>query len=243
MIRDQLAEHVHSEAVWSRLLAFPGELTLTTAVELAQWFETAEIIAKGLPEEALRSKADSHAKAPCWDPTDSDAGGDTYATVVKIKGKHEIYRNELVFRPKPRPNPAVFVYKFACPFKRPDDWVPSKLGPAAGISVGHSGLIFHMALLNEKLTGIAKTNVFTLGSFMPIWAAVEQKFHQPLLLLMDECVAARTAELRPEDQVHPIITDKGCLRDKKSMFLPRYHPSALILKLQSFAFGLGQEIV
>lgn len=61
----------------------------------------------------------------------------------------------------------------------------------------------------EQLTGVAKTNVIPLGSFMPIWAAVEQKSHQPLLLLMEECVAATTAELQPGSQVYPIIGNKG----------------------------------
>lgn len=63
--------------------------------------------------------------------------------------------------------------------------------------------------LAEQLTGVAKTNVVPLGSFMPIWAAVEQKSHQPLLLLMEECVAATTPELQPGSQIHPIIGNKG----------------------------------
>lgn len=61
----------------------------------------------------------------------------------------------------------------------------------------------------EQLTGVAKTNIIPLGSFMPIWAAVEQKSHQPLLLLMEECVAATTPELQPGSQVYPIISNKG----------------------------------
>lgn len=44
---------------------------------------------------------------------------------------------------------------------------------------------------------------------MPIWAAVEQKSHQPLLLLMEECVAASTAELQDDSQLYPIVTNKG----------------------------------
>lgn len=45
---------------------------------------------------------------------------------------------------------------------------------------------------------------------MPIWAAVEQKAHQPLRLFMEECVAAPTAELQPEQQqLYPIIDNKG----------------------------------
>lgn len=71
----------------------------------------------------------------------------------------------------------------------------------------------------EQLTAISKTNVIPLGSFMPIWAAVEQKSHQPLLLLMEECVAASTPELRPDSQVHPIISNKGYDSDTGSSLL------------------------
>ena len=61
----------------------------------------------------------------------------------------------------------------------------------------------------EDLTAMARTNVIVRGSFIPIWAAVGQGDHQPLLLLMDECVAALTAELQPETQVYPIVTNYG----------------------------------
>lgn len=103
---------------------------------------------------------------------------------------------------------------------------------------------------------------------MPIWAAVEQKSHQPLLLLMEECVAASTPELQPDSQVHFIISNKGydsdtgssflllfegkdhifffsCLLESmrgNSIFLPRYHSSALILYLQAFKFPLGEAV-
>ncbi|KAM9349982.1 zona pellucida glycoprotein 3f, tandem duplicate 2 [Symphorus nematophorus] len=163
----------------------------------------------------------------------------------RMKGKRLLYQNELTYRPQTKSKPAAIVHPIQCVYKRPDGWVPPFLNPGSGISEGRGGLVFHMALLNEQLTGIAKTNVIPLGSFMPIWAAVEQKSHQPLLLLMDECVAATTPELQPGSQVYPIISNKGCLLESvrtNSMFLPRYHSSALILYLQSFMFGPGEEV-
>lgn len=66
-----------------------------------------------------------------------------------------------------------------------------------------------MITLTEQQTGIAKTNIISQGSFMSIWAAVEQKSHQPLLLLMEECVAAPTAELQPDSYIYPIIGNRG----------------------------------
>lgn len=118
------------------------------------------------------------------------------------------------------------------PHFRKEKWTPAFLNRGSGVSESWSGLVFHMALLNgedvapatwppkggfhpfflspsEHLTGLAKTNVVPLGSFMPIWAAVEQKSHQPLVLLMEECVAASTAELRADSRVYPVVTNKG----------------------------------
>ncbi|KAK5915844.1 hypothetical protein CesoFtcFv8_001400 [Champsocephalus esox] len=90
-----------------------------------------------------------------------------------------------------------------------------------------------------------RSNVIPLGSFMPIRATVAQESHQPLLLLMEECVAATTPELQANSNVYPIITNKGCLLDSEngnSRFLQRYHSSAITLYLQSFKFGLGEGV-
>ncbi|XP_075954527.1 zona pellucida sperm-binding protein 3-like [Anarhichas minor] len=163
----------------------------------------------------------------------------------QMKGKNLFYRNELTYRPQPRSKPAAYVYPIECVYKRPAGWVPPFLNPGAGVSEGRGSLVFHMALLNDQLTHISKTNVFTLGSFMPIWAAVEQKSHQPLLLLMEECVATTTPELLSGSQVYPIISNYGCLLDSKrgnSKFLPRYQSSALTLLLQAFQLRFGNEV-
>ncbi|XP_044075339.1 zona pellucida glycoprotein 3f, tandem duplicate 2 [Siniperca chuatsi] len=162
-----------------------------------------------------------------------------------MKGNNVFYKNELTYRPYSKPKPAAFVHPIECVYKRPEGWVSPLPNPGSGVSEGRGRLVFHMALLNEQLTSVAKTNVIPLGSFMPIWAAVEQKSHQPLLLLMEECVAATTPELQPGSQVYPIISNKGCLLESmrgNALFLPRYHSSAVILYQQSFKFGLGDEV-
>lgn len=163
----------------------------------------------------------------------------------RLNGKHKIFINELAFRPQQKGNPAPFVYPIQCITKRPDTWVPQFLNPGAGSSVARGTLVFHMTLLNAELSGIAQNNVIPLGSPMPIWASVDQKSHQPLLMLMEECVVATTPELHADSQVYPLIRNKGCLVESKSgnaMFLPRYHSSSIILYFQSFRFGLGQEV-
>ncbi|KAF7651399.1 hypothetical protein LDENG_00111700 [Lucifuga dentata] len=162
-----------------------------------------------------------------------------------IKGKWLIYQNAVTFRPYAKSKAAAFTYPIQCVYKRPNKWIPPFLNPGSGVAEGRGGLVFHLALLNEQLTGIATTNIVPLGSFMPIWAAVEQKSHQPLLLLLEECVAATIPQLQPDSQVYPIISNKGCLSDSlrgNSRFLPRYHSSALIVYLQSFKIGLGEEV-
>ncbi|XP_053738379.1 zona pellucida glycoprotein 3f, tandem duplicate 2 isoform X1 [Synchiropus splendidus] len=163
----------------------------------------------------------------------------------QMKGKFIVYKNELTYRPRPKPEAPAFTYPFECIQKRSHTWVPPFLNPASGVSASRGNFVFHMALLNEDLTGIAKSNVIPLGSFMPIWAAVDQRSHQPLLLLMEECVAATTPELVPGNSVYPIINNKGCLLESvrgNAMFLPRYHSSAITVQLQSFKFHVGEEV-
>ncbi|KAL3054744.1 hypothetical protein OYC64_017639 [Pagothenia borchgrevinki] len=162
-----------------------------------------------------------------------------------IKGKKLFYKNELTFRPRPRTSPALNVYPIECVYPRPEGWVPPFMNLGSSVIEGRGGLEFHMLLLNERRTAVAETNVIPLGSFMPIWATVAQKSHQPLLLLMEECAAATTPELQANSNVYPIISNKGCLLDSvkgNSRFLPRYHSSAITLYLQSFKFGLGEEV-
>ncbi|CAL9689101.1 unnamed protein product [Knipowitschia caucasica] len=163
----------------------------------------------------------------------------------RIKGKYDVYENKFTFKPLPGEKPADFVFPIRCPTNRSDSWFPPFLNPGAGSSEARGGLVFHMALLNAELTGIAKSNIIPLGTFMPIWASVDQQLHQPLLLLMEECIAATTPKLYPASEVYPVITNKGCLMESqrgKSVFLPRYHSSSIILYLQAFRFGLGQEV-
>ncbi|KAL6490011.1 hypothetical protein MHYP_G00003560 [Metynnis hypsauchen] len=155
-----------------------------------------------------------------------------------------VYENELVFRPKPRPHPAVFTYPVVCVSKRPE-WIRPFLKSGFRGLEGQGSFIFHMGLLNDDLSGPAPSNSFPMGSFINVWAAVEQKAHQPLMLYLEECVASTTQTLGPESQIYPIISNKGCLVDSKtgySRFLPRYHSSAVVLKLQAFSFALEQEV-
>ncbi|KAM8851395.1 zona pellucida glycoprotein 3f, tandem duplicate 2 isoform 2-T4 [Spinachia spinachia] len=159
--------------------------------------------------------------------------------------KHVTFTNELTYRPEPRSKPAAFVHAIECVYLRPPGVVPPSLNPGAAVSEGRGGLVFNMALLNEQLSSVAKSNVVTLGSFLPIWATVEQKSHQPLLLLMEECMATSTPELHPGGAVHPIIGNKGCLVEsltENAQFLPRYQSSAVVLLLQAFQLGVGEEV-
>lgn len=64
-------------------------------------------------------------------------------------------------------------------------------------------------LLTGDFTGPAESSSFVLGSLIPIKASVEQVNHQPLLLLLEECVASTTPDLRPGSAIHEIIANKG----------------------------------
>lgn len=61
----------------------------------------------------------------------------------------------------------------------------------------------------DDFSGPAESTTFPLGSLIPIMATVEQHNHQPLLLLLDECVAAATPDLQSNDEAYAIITNMG----------------------------------
>ncbi|XP_052386379.1 zona pellucida sperm-binding protein 3 isoform X1 [Carassius gibelio] len=159
--------------------------------------------------------------------------------------KYLVYENKLTYRPLPKPSPPSFSYPVRCVYDRPKGWTPTFQSSSTGVIQGHGELAFHMEILNDDFSGPAESNVFPLGSFVPIWAGVNQQAHQPLLLLLEECVASTTLEMYSDTLTYPLISNKGCLVDSKksfSKFLPRYHSSSLLLHLQAFKFAVGQEI-
>ncbi|KAI5612692.1 zona pellucida sperm-binding protein 3-like precursor, partial [Silurus asotus] len=152
-----------------------------------------------------------------------------------------IYENELIYRPL-KSHFALNVYPIKCVLARSF----SIAKPTFGVLQGQGDLTFHMVLLKEDLSGPASSNAFPLGSFVNIWASVEQQAHQPLMLYMEECVASNTLALAPQSWIYPIITNKGCLVDGKtgsSSFLPRNESSSLVLQLQTFKFAAEQQVV
>lgn len=64
-------------------------------------------------------------------------------------------------------------------------------------------------LSTDDFSGPAVTSKYRLGSLIPISASVNQQAHQPLLLLLEECVASTDHELGPDAQTYPFITNKG----------------------------------
>uniref|UniRef100_G3PRA0 Zona pellucida glycoprotein 3f, tandem duplicate 1 n=1 Tax=Gasterosteus aculeatus TaxID=69293 RepID=G3PRA0_GASAC len=161
-----------------------------------------------------------------------------------VTGDYLMYSNDLTYGSSDSKSPS-FTHPVVCAFARPKDWYPMIYDPVfSTVGVGH--LVFHIALMNvDDFSGPAESTTFALGSFIPIMASVSQKTHQPLLLLLEECVAATTPELQPDSLVYPIIANKGCLVDSRmsgSKFEPRQKSSELKLSLQAFRFGLGQEV-
>ncbi|XP_040027230.2 zona pellucida sperm-binding protein 3 [Gasterosteus aculeatus] len=160
-----------------------------------------------------------------------------------VTGDYLMYSNDLTYGSSDSQSPA-FTHPVVCAFARPKDWYPMIYDPVFSThGVGH--LVFHIGLMNDDFSGPAESTTFALGSFIPIMASVSQKTHQPLLLLLEECVAATTPELQPDSPSYPIIGNKGCLVDSRmsgSKFEPRQKSSELQLSLQAFRFGLGQEV-
>ncbi|KAJ8387638.1 hypothetical protein AAFF_G00151880 [Aldrovandia affinis] len=153
-----------------------------------------------------------------------------------------IYSNELSYMAEAGDTPTI--YPVECVYERVKDWTPPLYVPAWNAS-GYGDLLFHVAIMNADFSGPAQSSTFHLGSLIPIWAAVDQQTHLPLLLLLDECVATTSPGLDPSGPVYPIITNRGCLLDSKvgrSRFLPRVKTSELQLYLQAFKFALDQDV-
>ncbi|XP_019961368.2 zona pellucida sperm-binding protein 3-like [Paralichthys olivaceus] len=161
-----------------------------------------------------------------------------------VTGNRLIYSNDLMYISSSDSHILPFTHPVVCSYERPKDWYPVIYDPVFG-TYGQGALVFHIGLMNDDFSGPAESTSFPLGSLIPIMASVEQNSHQPLLLLVDECVAAATPELTPESDLYPIITNKGCLVDSKtsrSKFEPRQRSSEIHLSLQAFRFSIGKEV-
>ncbi|XP_045907307.1 zona pellucida sperm-binding protein 3-like isoform X2 [Micropterus dolomieu] len=161
-----------------------------------------------------------------------------------VTGSHLLYTNDLTYISSPDSNILPSTHLVVCEYERPKDWYPMMYYPVFN-TYGEGDLEFHIGLMNADFSGPATSTSFPLGSLIPIMASVVQKSHQPLLLLLEECIATSTPELHPKSSIYPIITNKGCLVDSKisrSKFEPRQTSSEIHLSLQALRFAHGEEV-
>ncbi|KAI7812388.1 hypothetical protein IRJ41_001137 [Triplophysa rosa] len=100
-------------------------------------------------------------------------------------------------------------------------------------------MTFCMELMNSDFSGPAPSLTFKLGSSIPIRAEVDS--HGSLLMFLEKCVASTDSDISRVSQVHPIISNSGCLMEN-STFLPRRVPAEIRLHLKAFKFALGEKI-
>ncbi|XP_076018470.1 zona pellucida glycoprotein 3f, tandem duplicate 1 [Genypterus blacodes] len=161
-----------------------------------------------------------------------------------VTGDTITYTNDLTYDSTPDSVIDPFTHPVVCVYERPKDWYPVMYEPTFH-TYGLGDLTFYFGLMNDDFSGPAESTSFPLGSLIRITASVEQKSHQPLLLLLEECVAATTPELQPDSNVFPIINNQGCLVDSKrarSRFEPRVKSSEIRLSVQAFRFADGEEV-
>ncbi|KAM9790563.1 zona pellucida sperm-binding protein 3-like [Syngnathus typhle] len=159
-----------------------------------------------------------------------------------VTGDKVVHTNDLIYL-APDSGEQTLTHPVICVFDRPKEWAPTSYDPVFS-TYGQSGLVFHMGLMNEDFTGPAAATRFALGSFIPMVARVEEKMHQPLLLLIEECIATTTPE-RQSDYYYNIIGNKGCLLDSKmsqSRYEQRLISSEVRLSLQAFRFAVEEEV-
>uniref|UniRef100_A0A673IHR1 Zona pellucida glycoprotein 3f, tandem duplicate 1 n=1 Tax=Sinocyclocheilus rhinocerous TaxID=307959 RepID=A0A673IHR1_9TELE len=142
-----------------------------------------------------------------------------YAEFLTCNIRRLVTTNEIIFETEitsPTLSKATPIYyPVACAYEREEDWAPPLYDPLLFHTHGQGDLAFRMALMKDDFSGVATTTTFSLGSMIPIAASVAQQNHQPLILLLDECLASTTPELAPDSHVYPLITNKGyvCRQD------------------------------
>uniref|UniRef100_A0A3Q3X671 ZP-C domain-containing protein n=1 Tax=Mola mola TaxID=94237 RepID=A0A3Q3X671_MOLML len=148
------------------------------------------------------------------------------------------YSNDLTYISSDKSPVLPFSQPVVCAYERwvPKDWYPLIYDPVFE-TYDLADLEFHFGIMNG---GCAASLNAALQRWQDnLW--MSELCHQPLLLLLEECVAATTPELQPESSLYPIIANKGCLVDSKisrSRFEQRRTSSEILLSLQAFRFGV-----
>ncbi|XP_033935964.1 zona pellucida sperm-binding protein 3-like isoform X1 [Pseudochaenichthys georgianus] len=165
---------------------------------------------------------------------------------ILVTGDVLLYSNDLTYAASDDSYNLAFTHPVVCAYERPKDWYSSQqIYDPVFKTYGLGDLQFTLGLMNDDFSGPAECTRYLLGTIIPIMASVVQKTHQPLLLLLEECVAATTPELHPESTMYPIISNKGCLLESvlsQSKFEPRQKSSEMRLSLQTFKFAMGEEV-
>ncbi|XP_033863497.2 zona pellucida sperm-binding protein 3-like [Acipenser ruthenus] len=158
------------------------------------------------------------------------------------------YMNNMVYEPTQRDGfyQTPFVAPVLCIYNKPSAWLPPVFSPALGDAAGMGKLEFSMKIMNDDFSAPRVSNLFFLGSPIQISASVNPQSHMPLILYMEECLAASTAELSASSQTYPLITNHGCFVDGRtanSRFLPRIQTSEIRVSIQAFKFTQDDSAV
>ncbi|RXM96290.1 Zona pellucida sperm-binding protein 3 [Acipenser ruthenus] len=158
------------------------------------------------------------------------------------------YMNNMVYEPTQRDGfyQTPFVAPVLCIYNKPSAWLPPVFSPALGDAAGMGKLEFSMKIMNDGFSAPRVSNLFFLGSPIQISASVNPQSHMPLILYMEECLAASTAELSASSQTYPLITNHGCFVDGRtanSRFLPRIQTSEIRVSIQAFKFTQDDSAV
>ncbi|XP_042297847.1 zona pellucida sperm-binding protein 3-like isoform X2 [Sceloporus undulatus] len=164
-------------------------------------------------------------------------------------GRTVEYSAHLVYRPLSSQSGLYngpFAERINCTTYEAQPWVPAKVASVTGHLLASSGLLFTAMFMKEDFTAPSDSATVLLGTQIHIEFAVQNIFHQPLQVFVDECVAATSPELSMLLRNHTVVANHGCVVDGKvadSQFLPRRSPDALRLSLQAFGFlGLRKDV-
>ncbi|CAB1441011.1 unnamed protein product [Pleuronectes platessa] len=112
--------------------------------------------------------------------------------------------------------------------------------PFSAVKVSEEFLYFTLKLLTDDFNFERPSNMYFLGDTINIEATVEQFFHTPLRVFVNNCVATLSSDVSSFPR-YAFIENNGCLvdariTDSSSRFLDRHADNKLRFQLEAFRF-------
>uniref|UniRef100_A0A8C5PGX8 ZP domain-containing protein n=1 Tax=Leptobrachium leishanense TaxID=445787 RepID=A0A8C5PGX8_9ANUR len=164
-------------------------------------------------------------------------------------GNSIMYTIPLAYHPSNNPKYQYqwdFEEALTCAYNRTLDPALQLPGPVTSQLSGEGSLIFSADIMKDDFSGPSNFKEFYLGSQIPVEISVSTGQHQPMLIYVEECIAATALDLQSAFQTYSLIQNHGCFVDGKetaSTFKKRVSPGSIRLAIEALRFiGLNTDI-